>query len=44
LEFAGTNELFDVPDPYRMSDDAFEQVYQLIDEACRAIVLKLKVD
>jgi protein-tyrosine phosphatase len=44
LEFAGTNELFDVPDPYRMSDDAFEQVYQLIDEACRAIVLKLNAD
>ncbi|MFM2190344.1 MAG: low molecular weight protein-tyrosine-phosphatase [Arcticibacter sp.] len=42
LDFAGNTELHDVPDPYRLSDEAFEHVYQLIDEACREIVSKLK--
>ena len=42
LEFAGNIESRDVPDPYRLSDEAFEHVYQLIDEACRVIVSKLK--
>lgn len=44
LAFAGQKEMLDVPDPYRMPDDAFENVYQIIDEACRKIVSKLKAD
>ena len=44
LDYAGNIELQDVPDPYRMPDDAFEKVYQLIDEACRIIVSKIKTD
>lgn len=44
LEYAGNIELHDVPDPYRMPDDAFENVYQLINEACGIIVSKIKTD
>lgn len=42
LEFADHAELRNVPDPYRMSDDVFEKVYQLIDDACGVIVSKIK--
>jgi len=31
----------DIPDPYRKSDEAFESVYQLIDQACQRWVDKL---
>ena len=31
----------EIPDPYRKSDEAFESVYQLIDQACRCWVVKL---
>ena len=31
-----------VPDPYYGSDEGFEEVYQLLDKACDAIILKLK--
>lgn len=44
LDFAGNHELHDVPDPYRLPDDAFENVYQLIDEACGVIVSKFKTN
>ena len=31
----------DIPDPYRKSSEAFESVYQLIDQACQRWVEKL---
>ena len=31
----------DIPDPYRKSDEAFESVYQLIEQACQRWVDKL---
>ena len=32
----------EVPDPYYGGDDGFELVYQMVDKACDAIVIKLK--
>lgn len=31
----------EIPDPYRKSDEAFELVYQLIDQSCKSWVAKL---
>ncbi|ENF1919637.1 protein tyrosine phosphatase [Klebsiella michiganensis] len=31
----------EIPDPYRKSDEAFELVYQLIDQSCKSWVTKL---
>ncbi|WP_305000073.1 low molecular weight protein-tyrosine-phosphatase [Rahnella sikkimica] len=31
----------EIPDPYRKSQEAFESVYRLIDQACRSWLLKL---
>lgn len=31
----------DIPDPYRKSQEAFESVYQLIDQACQSWLQKL---
>lgn len=35
------NEDRSVPDPYYGGDDGFENVYQLLDEACESIIKKL---
>lgn len=32
----------EIPDPYKQSKEAFEFVYQLIDEACRSWALRLR--
>ncbi|MFP7657972.1 low molecular weight protein-tyrosine-phosphatase [Chryseobacterium proteolyticum] len=37
LEAAGNHENAEVPDPYWGNMDDFEDVYQLLDEACNAI-------
>ena len=34
-------DLQEVPDPYYGSDDGFENVYQMVDQACEAIAKKL---
>jgi len=31
----------EIPDPYRKSDEAFDSVYKLIDQACQSWVEKL---
>jgi len=33
--------LQEVPDPYYGGDDGFENVYQMVDQACEAIAKKL---
>ena len=37
MRYAGMKETEEVPDPY-WNDDGFEQVYQMLEEACDAIV------
>ena len=36
------NENAEVPDPYYGGEDGFEQVFQMLDKSCDAIVEKLK--
>lgn len=36
------NKNFDVPDPYYGGDDGFENVYNMLDEACNIIAKNLK--
>jgi len=40
LSQAGSNR--DVPDPYYGGDQGFQRVYDLIEEACEALILELK--
>lgn len=35
------NENVDVPDPYYGGDDGFENVFDMLDQACEAIARKL---
>ena len=36
-----TNKNYEVPDPYYGGDQGFENVYQMLDEACNIIAEKL---
>ena len=36
------NENIDVPDPYYGGEDGFENVYEMLDQACEEIARKLK--
>ncbi|MFC4740640.1 low molecular weight protein-tyrosine-phosphatase [Flavobacterium ponti] len=38
------NQNLEVPDPYYGGDDGFENVFQMLDEACEVIANKLKTD
>lgn len=38
------NQNLEVPDPYYGGEDGFENVYQMLDEACYVIAEKLKTD
>lgn len=39
-----SNNNNEVPDPYYGGEDGFEQVYQLLNDACKQIIKKLKND
>jgi protein-tyrosine phosphatase len=40
MEFAGYPEGSEVPDPYYSGIEAFEQVFEMVDEACEKIIRK----
>jgi protein-tyrosine phosphatase len=42
LAYAGIDEIGEVPDPYYGNTHDFEQVYALLDSACKLIVKKLQ--
>lgn len=41
LEFAGINEITEVPDPYYGGQEGFEMVYNMLDEGCNRILFNL---
>jgi protein-tyrosine phosphatase len=41
LEYSGQTDNLDVRDPYKESDDVFDDVYKVIDEACGKIIKRL---
>jgi len=41
LELSYPNEKKDVPDPYYGGDEGFENVYQLLDEACNVFIKEI---
>jgi protein-tyrosine phosphatase len=43
LDHIFPNENVDVPDPYYGGDLGFDNVYQMLDEACEQIAIKLRV-
>ena len=42
LNEINTNANQDVPDPYYGEDNGFENVYQMLDEACEVIASKIQ--
>jgi len=42
LEYAGTSGSFEVPDPYFGGPEGFELAYNMIEEACEKIAVKIK--
>ena len=41
LEFAGINEITEVPDPYYGGQEGFEMVYNMLNEGCNRILFNL---
>lgn len=41
LEFAGINDITEVPDPYYGGQEGFEMVYNMLDEGCNRILFNM---